>query len=173
MHIIKGSALAALILAAAPGVAMAQNAAGQNAARTPNAAPAQAGARGDGFGGGGGGHSKREFLETYDANKDGKVSKQEFTAKRAEDLKGMDLNENGAVNEQEYITEYTFRLDKALAEQRARQIRQAYVRFAVLDTNKDGILSPEEFNASGDRMFSRLDTTQDGFVDGSDTARSF
>lgn len=172
MQFIKGSALAALILAAAPGVAIAQN-----AARTPNAAApapaqAQAAARSDNFGGGGG-HSKREFLDTYDANKDGKVSKQEFAAKRAEDLKGIDLNENGAVSEQEYITEYTFRLDKDLAERRARQIRQAYVRFAVLDTNKDGVLSADEFNASGDRMFSRLDTTQDGFVDATDTARGF
>lgn len=166
MSSIKASALAAIILAAVPAVATAQNAPG---GATP---PARAGAatRADNAGGG---HSKREFLDTYDANKDGKVSKQEFAAKRSADHKGLDLNENGSVNELEYINEYTLRLDQELAARRARQVRQAHVRFGVLDTNKDGILSPEEFAASGDRMFSRLDTTADGFVDTTDTAASF
>lgn len=171
MKSIKVSALAALIVAAAPVALTAQN-----AARTPNAPAAQNAPRanaGANTGGGGGGHSKREFLETYDANKDGKVSKQEFTAKRTEDHKGLDLNGNGSVNELEYVNEYIFRLDKELAERRARQIRQAHFRFVVLDTNKDGVLSLEEYNASGDRMFSRLDTTQDGNVDTTDTATNY
>jgi hypothetical protein len=172
MHSIKASALAALVLAAVPAVAVAQNAAKAPAAGpTAQNAPRRGG--GDGAGNAGGGHSKREFLETYDADKDGKVSKQEFAAKRGADHKGLDLNENGAVNELEYINEYAFRLDKELAERRARQIRQAHVRFGVLDTDKDGVLSAAEYAASGDRMFSRLDTTGDGFVDGTDTANSF
>lgn len=155
MHSIKTAALAVIIFAAVPA------AAAQSATQTPPAGNA------------GGGHSKREFLETYDANKDGKVSKEEFAAKRSADHKGLDLNENGSVSELEYVNEYTFRLDKELAARRAGQIRQAHVRFGVLDTNKDGVLSAEEFAASGDRMFKRLDTTEDGFVDGTDTASSF
>jgi Ca2+-binding EF-hand superfamily protein len=178
MPSIKASALAAILIAAVPAVAVAQNAA-QNAAKAPAAgATAQNGPRRGGGDGGaagnaGGGHSKREFLETYDANKDGKVSKEEFAARRGADHKGLDLNENGSVNELEYINEYTLRLDKELAARRAGQIRQAHVRFGVLDTNKDGVLSAEEFAASGDRMFSRLDTSGDGFVDTADTANSF
>lgn len=175
MHSIKASALAALVLAAVPAVPAV--AVAQNAAKAPAAAPtAQNAPRrggGDGAGNAGGGHSKREFLETYDANKDDKVSKEEFAAKRSVDHKDLDLNENGSVNELEYINEYTLRLDKELAERRARQIRQAHVRFGVLDTDKDGVLSAQEFAASGDRMFSRLDTSGDGFVDTADTANSF
>lgn len=174
MQLIKTAALAAIIAAVVPAAAVAKNAPRGVKAPAAGAAAQNAPRRdGDGAGNAGGGHSKREFLETYDANKDGKVSKEEFAAKRSADHKGLDLNENGTVNELEYINEYTFRLDKELAERRARQIRQAHVRFGVLDTNKDGILSAEEFAASGDRMFSRLDTSGDGFVDGTDTASSF
>jgi Ca2+-binding EF-hand superfamily protein len=171
MHSIKTAALVAIIAAAVPAGAVAQN-----AAKAPAAgAAAQNGPRrgGDGAGNAGGGHSKREFLDTYDANKDGKVSKEEFAARRGVDHKGLDLNENGSVSELEYVNEYTFRLDNELAARRAGQIRQAHVRFGVLDTNKDGVLSAEEFAASGERMFKRLDTTEDGFVDTTDTASSF
>lgn len=167
MLLIKTSALAAVILTAIP-VAMAQTAAtSRTTALTQNAAGS------DNSGGGGGGHSKREFTNTYDTNKDGKVSKQEFAAKRGDEHKGLDLNANGSVIELEYVNEYTMRLDKELAERRGRQIRQAHVRFGVLDTNKDGVLSAAEYNESGDRMFSRLDTTEDGNVDAADTSKSF
>ena len=119
------------------------------------------------------GHGKGQFMETYDANKDGKVSKEEFAAGRGAHFKGLDLDRNGKVDELEYVTEYSFRLDQQLAEQRARQIRQAHVRFGVLDHDKNASLSAPEFDASGDRMFSRLDTNGDGFVDGSDTAKGY
>lgn len=119
------------------------------------------------------GHGKQGFMETYDANKDGKVSKEEFATKRGEDHKALDLNQVGGVTEMEYVTEYSFRLDKELAEQRGRQIRQAHFRFGVLDTDKNGVLSTDEFNESGSRMFSRLDTNGDGAVDKQDTAQGF
>ncbi|GLS99454.1 hypothetical protein GCM10007897_08330 [Sphingobium jiangsuense] len=119
------------------------------------------------------GHGKDGFVETHDANKDGKVTKDEFSARRADNYKGLDLNGDGQVTEVEYVTEYTFRLDKELAEQRARQIRQAHVRFGVLDADKSATLSAAEFNESGNRMFSRLDNNSDGVVDARDTAKGY
>jgi Ca2+-binding EF-hand superfamily protein len=119
------------------------------------------------------GHGKNDFMETYDADKDGKVSKAEFAAKRKEAHKNLDLNRDGKVSELDYVNEYTFRLDKELAERRGGQIRQAHFRFGVLDTDKDSTLSEGEFNESGDRMFSRLDSNSDGIVDAKDTAKGF
>lgn len=119
------------------------------------------------------GHGKGEFMETYDVNKDGKVAGDEFSALRGENYKELDLNRDGQVNEMEYVAEYDFRLDRELAEQRARQIRQAHVRFGVLDTDRNAAMSEAEFKASGDRMFSRLDTNGDGLVDSKDTAKGF
>ena len=119
------------------------------------------------------GHGKNEFMGTYDADKDGKVSKAEFAAKRKDAHKSLDLNRDGKVSELDYVGEYTFRLDKEQAERRGGQIRQAHVRFGVLDTDKDSTLSETEFNESGDRMFSRLDNNGDGVVDAKDTAKGF
>lgn len=119
------------------------------------------------------GHGKGDFMETYDLNKDGKVTSDEFSAQRGESYKGLDLDQDGQVNEMEYVTEYNFRLDQEQAEQRARQIRQAHVRFGVLDADKNAAMSAAEFKESGARMFSRLDTNSDGVVDSKDTAKSF
>lgn len=123
------------------------------------------------------GHGKTEFEETYDSNGDGKVTREEFSAERAKHFKTLDLNGDGKVDEAEYVGEYVARLDKELAKDqtdlRERQIKQAHVRFGVLDTNKDAALSAAEFDASGDRMFSRLDTNGDGAVDAADTAKAY
>ncbi|MGE4429469.1 MAG: EF-hand domain-containing protein [Sphingobium sp.] len=157
--------LAATLLALLPTTAIAQK------ANAPKAKAEKA--DGESRNAGASGHGKNEFLENFDANKDGKVTKEEFAAKRTDKHGEFDLNKNGQINEMEYVAEYTFRLDKQLAEQRGRQIRQAHFRFGVLDTDKDGLLSAAEFNESGDRMFSRLDTNGDGVIDSKDTAKGF
>ncbi|TIX51694.1 hypothetical protein [Alteraurantiacibacter aquimixticola] len=119
------------------------------------------------------GHSKEAFLNSYDTNEDGTVSSEEFMARRAETYETFDLNGDGMVAEDEYVDEYKFRLDQQLAEQRARQIRQAHVRYGVLDTDENANMTLDEFNESGSRMFSRLDSNEDGVVDQRDTAEHF
>lgn len=119
-------------------------------------------------------HGRADFIADYDLNKDGKVSADEFKTVRGQRYAAMDANKDGGVDETEYVGEYTLRLDAQLAastedadrkaEERVRQIRQAYVRFEVLDRDKDKKISHAEFDASGVRAFAEQDGDSDGQV---------
>jgi len=121
----------------------------------------------------GGGHGKAEFITSYDASGDSIVTRAEFDARRSEHYARTDADRRGGVSEAEYVGDYTTRLDRELAEMRARQLAQAHVRFGVLDTNDDNAISAEEFAASGARMFGQLDTNRDGSVDERDTNENY
>lgn len=122
-------------------------------------------------------HSTSTFIEEQDLNGDGKVSQAEFKAGRAIEFRKADFNEDGILSEAEYIGEYEGRLmarlsrigdpEKRLEEQQ-RQMRQAKVRFGVLDTDKNGAISQAEHLASGLRMFDLHDRNKDGVVDHKD-----
>ncbi len=117
------------------------------------------------------GHSKREFLETYDVDLDGVVTQAEYMTRRGEAFVRTDSNGDGVLSETEYVAEFTVRLDADLAAQRALQLRQAGVRFGVMDTDKNGGMSRPEYEATAGRTFQRLDTNGDGRVDDRDTAQ--
>ncbi|MDC7693669.1 hypothetical protein PQU94_05170 [Asticcacaulis sp. DXS10W] len=122
-------------------------------------------------------HSTSTFIEEQDLNGDGKVSLEEFKAGRAIEFRKADFNEDGSLSEAEYIGEYEGRLmarlsrigdpEKRLEEQQ-RQMRQAKVRFGVLDSDKNGAISQAEHLASGLRMFDLHDRNKDGVVDHKD-----
>jgi hypothetical protein len=86
----------------------------------------------------------------------------------------MDLNKDGGVDEAEYVGEYVARLDAQLAaskddpakkaETRAAQLKQAHVRFGVLDKDKSLKIDAGEFAASGTRAFAEQDGDHDGNV---------
>lgn len=116
------------------------------------------------------GHGKGDFLEVYDLNDDGIVSTSEFVSARNKGFDARDRDGNGTVIEAEYVGEYEVRLDQQLAERRDLQLKQAYVRFGVLDPNEDGIITREEFQKSGMNMFSRLDADGNGTVNDADDA---
>ena len=84
-----------------------------------------------------------------------------------------DANGDGQVHSEEYVSEYEVRLLKQMENQRKRQIDQADFRFTVLDKDEDGNLSLDEFNASGSRMFSTMDSNEDGVVDELDDAENY
>ncbi len=121
----------------------------------------------------GGSHSKTDFFYAYDANEDGKVSVEEYRTVRDEGFDARDPNGDAAVLPDEYVAEYEARLEQDLAARRDMQIKQAYVRFGVLDGDKDGVLTRAEFQAAGQNMFDRLDTNKDGVVDDADTKDAY
>lgn len=120
-----------------------------------------------------GGHGKKNFYKSYDADNNKSVTIAEYTAERTKGYAKRDLNNDGNVLADEYVAEYEARLEKDLAEMRDRQLKQAYVRFGVLDKDKNGIISSEEFQAMGMRMFNRMDTNKDKVVNEADVAKRY
>lgn len=119
-------------------------------------------------------HEGSAFIHDYDTNHDGQVSRAEFDAVRVARFKATDANHDGWVSEDEYVGEYSARLEQQLAsssltedkkvEERQRQIRQAHVRFNILDKDKDVRMSQAEYDASGARAFAEQDDDKDGIV---------
>ena len=119
-------------------------------------------------------HEHSAFITDYDLDKDGKVTAAEFKEVRGQRFAATDADNSGGLSEAEYVGEYQGRLDAQLAasseseerksEQRVRQIRQAHVRFGVLDKDKDGQIAPAEFDASGQRAFAEQDGDGDGVI---------
>jgi Ca2+-binding EF-hand superfamily protein len=122
-------------------------------------------------------HDLATFIKEQDLDGDGKVSKEEFQRGRDAEFARMDRNRDGVLSHDEYVGDYRERLERELAqrpekdraEERTRQLRQAEVRFGVLDSDKSGSISPAEFAATGWGMFLRHDTNHDGFVSADDT----
>lgn len=122
-------------------------------------------------------HSSTTFISEQDINGDGKVLLAEFKLGRQVEFTRIDFNADGVLSEAEYLGEFEGRLMQRIGkiadpekrrEELQRQMRQAKVRFGVLDTDKDGGISLEEFQAAGLRMFNLHDRNQDGVVDDAD-----
>ena len=123
-------------------------------------------------------HARDTFIKEQDLNGDGSVSKEEFKTGREKQFAGIDANHDGALSHDEYVGEFTARLTKRLTaptdaadkkeEERMRQLRQAEVRFSVLDTDKSGGITLAEFDYSGWRMFVTHDANKDGAVSAAD-----
>lgn len=126
-------------------------------------------------------HARDTFIKEQDQNGDGVVSKDEFAATRAQQFAATDADKNGSLSQAEYVGEFKARLEKKLAastqtaekneEERVRQLRQADVRFGVLDSDKSGAITRAEFDYSGWRMFNHHDTNNDGTVSAADPVK--
>jgi hypothetical protein len=121
-------------------------------------------------------HDLATFIKEQDLDGDGKVSKEEYQRGRDAEFARMDRNRDGVLSHDEYVGDYRERLERELAqrpeseraEERTRQMRQAEVRFGVLDSDKSGGISKPEFDATGWGMFLRHETDHDGFVSAKD-----
>ena len=126
-------------------------------------------------------HARDTFIKEQDQNGDGAVSKEEFVATRQIQFDRTDADRNGAMSREEYVSEFKARLEKNLAaaaqtpakkeEERIRQMRQADVRFGVLDSDKSGAITPAEFAYTGWGMFVTHDSNKDGVVSAADPVK--
>ena len=126
-------------------------------------------------------HARDTFIKEQDQNGDGVVSKEEFVATRQIQFDRTDIDRNGVMSREEYVGEFKARLEKSLAastktpekqeEERVRQMRQADVRFGVLDSDKSGAITPAEFAYTGWSMFTTHDSNKDGVVSAADPVK--
>lgn len=124
-------------------------------------------------------HNRDTFIREQDLDGDGKVSKEEYAKGRAAEFARMDRNRDGGIDEAEYIDDYRPRLEATLPgltrekadEERIRQLRQARVRFGVLDSDKSGKITTPEFDFTGWGMFTHHETSGDGYVAKDDVPR--
>jgi hypothetical protein len=123
-----------------------------------------------------GGHGLSAFIGGFDANRDGVVTRAEYDTVRKQRFAAADTNHDGWLSEDEYVAEFEGRLKQQYAgraqdDAYVASIKQAHVRFKILDTDKDGKLTIEEENAIADKTFKRTDINGDGKIDKSDVEK--
>lgn len=98
-------------------------------------------------------------FDQIDADKDGKITKDEMLAQMTARMTEADSNKDGKLSADELIA----MREKAEA---ARKAGHAAAMITKLDSDSDGLLSPAELAAAEgpDMMFDRLDANSDGAV---------
>lgn len=125
-----------------------------------------------------GGHGPSAFFGSYDANRDGVVTRAEYDAIRLQRFRAADTNGDGVLSEAEYVAEFEGRLKRQYFDQ-GRQpdaayenaIKQAKVRYAIVNRARDGKFTRAEDEAIADKTFKGMDTNNDGQVDKNDPPR--
>ncbi|MBN9408796.1 MAG: hypothetical protein J0H69_06550 [Burkholderiales bacterium] len=125
-----------------------------------------------------GGHGQTAFMGSYDANRDGVVTRAEYDAIRLQRFRDADTNKDGVLSEAEYVAEFEGRLKRQYFDQ-GRQpdaayensIKQAKVRYAIVNRARDGRFTRAEDEAIADKTFKAADTNGDGRVDSNDPPR--
>ena len=123
-----------------------------------------------------GGHGQAAFMGSYDANRDGVVTRAEYDTVRRQRLLAGDTNGDGWLSEKEYVDEFEARLKQQYAgrqpdERYAQSMKQAHVRFGIVDSNRDGRYTAEEDMAIAERSFKEADVNGDGVVDRNDATK--
>ena len=112
------------------------------------------------------------FFDTYDANRDGKVSKEEYSGD-ADNFDLYDTDHDGFITLAEMGVPADYKYGTAKREREEgmggggkggglRRLDEFRKRLAEMDTNKDGKVSKEEWK--GTQPFDLMDRNKDGFV---------
>ena len=113
---------------------------------------------------------QRGWMSSMDTDGNGTVEKSEFAAMMDKRFADTDTNNDGISME-----EYQARID---ADRAARETRRAEnaeertakradrtkARFDSMDADNNGTISADEYKASGERMFDRMDRNDDGIL---------
>ncbi len=100
------------------------------------------------------GREGAEFLAKHDLDKDGKLSREEFTDARR--FAEMDANQDGVLDAAEVEDSFE-----------KRSTERGYGFFEVYDLDRDGKVTREEFTGPA-RIFEREDRNRDGVIDAQD-----
>lgn len=115
-------------------------------------------------------HTQSGMLALYDRNSDGKVTREEYDLARDEQFTRTDANRDKKLSRHEYEAEFQQRIDARIHDLKTRELRQARVRFGVLDKDQNDQIDWDEYLASGMFLFQRTDRNKDGRVDSTDAA---
>lgn len=101
-----------------------------------------------------------KMLKRADANKDGKITLEEFSALTGERFSKADANGDGTVTKAEIVIAFeTMKQRPRLARHAGRMADRLVYRF---DLNDDGILALEEIQNQAQKRFALLDRNDDG-----------
>jgi Ca2+-binding EF-hand superfamily protein len=93
-------------------------------------------------------------LQRLDANKDGRINRDEIKPRMLKRFTDVDANADKSVT----VAEIDAMLQKRLAARRDRMLQ-------LMDANKDGSITQAEFEKVADSMFDKADTDHNGGVD--------
>lgn len=106
-------------------------------------------------------------LEELDANKDGKITRDEVKAKEKAFFAEVDTNKDGFATAEEMTAHHEKKREEMRKKMEAERHQQMLEK---LDTNKDGKISEAEFTARPNPRFDMADSNDDGVIDETEMA---
>src|SRR5262245_30278240 len=98
-----------------------------------------------------------QFMLSFDANKDGVVTREELDAGLKRQFDAADTDHNGSLS-----------LSEAQAENRRRWQASGTASSPLIDWNQDGVVSFAEFSAAAQSVFTQLDRDRGGTLAGAE-----